>query len=151
MAWDEWEQIKAGVADRGATDMQINHVPVEPGANASTVTGGLKSSKRAWLTAGERVGSLRTKVGTALAELEDGQAGVGSGGGCLSAVAQVELYASWKRYAENVGKRCASLQGVLSQVGHDQLKTDEAVKAEMDRIKRQYADTDAIGGQTKGR
>lgn len=151
MAWDEWEEIKADVANRHSTDMQLNQFPPEPGPSASAVTGGLRSSKKAWLTAGEGVGSLRKGINTALIGLEDGQTGLGAETGCLSAAAQRDVYASWKRYIEDVSKRCGSLQGILGQVGHDQLKTDEAVKNEIDLFQRQYADTDATGGQAKGR
>ncbi|MEK8144920.1 hypothetical protein NKH18_35470 [Streptomyces sp. M10(2022)] len=61
------------------------------------------------------------------------------------------MYDSWKKYAESVSKRCGSLQGILQQVGRDLLTTDDAVKAEMDKLKLKYADTDAVGGQAKGR
>ncbi|MFE3142075.1 hypothetical protein [Streptomyces scopuliridis] len=151
MAWDEWEQIKADVANPKSTGMQLNQFPADSGPAVSAVTGGLKSSKKAWLTAGEGVGSLRKGVSTALTRLEESQTGLGAETGCLSAAAQRDVYASWKRYIEDVSKRCGSLQGILRQVGHDQLKTDEAVKAELDMLQLKYADTDAIGGQAKGR
>ncbi|GAA2248965.1 hypothetical protein GCM10010232_40550 [Streptomyces amakusaensis] len=146
MAWDEWEQIKAGVAERQSGGTQLNQLSAETGSSAGAGTGGLKSSKKAWLSAGEGVGSLRGPLGTALGKLADGQAGLGEGEGCLSAAAQKELYVSWKRYAEDVGKRCGSLQKIMEQVGHDQLRTDEAVKGEFDRVKSAYADTAAVGG-----
>ncbi|MBT2368070.1 hypothetical protein J7E88_22820 [Streptomyces sp. ISL-10] len=151
MAWDEWEQIKADVGNRQSEAMQINHVPVEPGPSVSAVTGGLASSKKAWLTAGDGVGSLRKSIGDALTKLETGQAGLGAQSGCQSAAAQKELYESWKRYGKDVSKRCGSLQKILEQVGHDLLMTDEAVKTEVDKLKAQYADTDAVGGQAKDR
>jgi hypothetical protein len=151
MGWDEWEQIKANVAARQSTGMQLNQLPPDQGASVSAVTGGLKSSQKAWLTAGQGVGSLRKSVSTALTKLEEGQKGLGAETGCLSAAAQGEVYDSWKRYAVDVSKRCGSLQKILEQVGHDQLKTDEAVKAEVDKLKVEYADTGAIGGQAKGR
>jgi hypothetical protein len=75
MAWDEWEQIKAGVAGEQPVAMRLNQVPVEPGAGPSQVTSGLRSSKKAWTTAGEGVGSLRKTIGVGLTKLEDGQAG----------------------------------------------------------------------------
>ncbi|MDX5568805.1 hypothetical protein PYK79_43510 [Streptomyces sp. ID05-04B] len=31
MAWEEWEQLKAGAAERHSTGMQLNHVPTDPG------------------------------------------------------------------------------------------------------------------------
>ncbi|MFF5976068.1 hypothetical protein ACFY7C_31615 [Streptomyces sp. NPDC012769] len=152
MAWDEWDQIKAEMAGGGQpTAMRLNQVPVEPGSGPSAVTGGLKSSQKAWNTAGEGVGSLRQGIGTGLTKLEAGQAGLGATTGCLTAAAQKDVYDSWKKYAESVSKRCGSLQGILQQVGRDVLTTDDAVKGEMDRLSREYADTDAVGGQTKGR
>ncbi|MET9961448.1 hypothetical protein ABZ128_20735 [Streptomyces sp. NPDC006326] len=131
--------------------MRLNHVPVEPSAGPSAVTGGLKSSQKAWNTAGQGVGSLRQTIGTALTKLEDGQTGIGDTTGCLSAAAQKEVYDSWKKYAESVSERCGSLQGILEKVGRDVLTTDEAVNAEMNKLNAKYADTDAVGGQAKGR
>ncbi|MCF4139160.1 hypothetical protein L1856_24015 [Streptomyces sp. Tue 6430] len=151
MAWDEWEQIKADVTDRQPVAMRLNQVPVEPSSGPSAVTGGLKSSKKAWVTAGTGVGSLRGGVSTALAKLAEGQAGLGAIPGCLSAAAQKEVYDSWKKYAESVSERCGSLQKILEQVGHDLLTTDEAVKGEIHKLDLKYADTDAVGGQAKGR
>jgi uncharacterized protein YukE len=151
MAWDEWEQIKAEMTDRQPVAMRINHVPVEPDTGPSAVTGGLKSSKKAWATAGEGVGSLRQSIGTALTKLEDGQAGLGATTGCLSAAAQKDVYDSWKKYAESVSERCGSLQRILEQVGRDLLSTDQAVEGEMQKLNLKYADTDAVGGQAKGR
>ncbi|WP_329419241.1 hypothetical protein OG810_05305 [Streptomyces sp. NBC_01693] len=151
MAWDEWQQIKANVAERHSTDMRLNELPPDAGPSSNSVTGGVKSSKKAWLTAGEGVGSLRTALGTALRQLEEGQAGLGTLESCLGATAQREVYSSWKRYLGHVSKRCGSLQSILEQVGHDQLKTDEAVKAEIDVLQVQFTDTDAVGGRAKGR
>ncbi|MDX3533328.1 hypothetical protein PV721_02870 [Streptomyces sp. MB09-01] len=152
MAWDEWEQIKAGAGDGQHVAMRLNQVPADPGTGApSAVTGGLQSSKKAWTAAGEGVGSLRQTMGTALTKLEDGQTGIGSTAGCLTAAAQKDVYDSWKKYAESVSERCGALQGILNQVGRDLLTTDEGVQAEMNRLNATYADTDAVGGQTKGR
>ncbi|KJY37661.1 hypothetical protein [Streptomyces katrae] len=151
MGWDEWDRIKAGAAGGGPVGMRLDHVPAEPAAGPSAVTGGLQSSKKAWTTAGEGVGSLRRSIGGALARLEDGQAGLGTTTGCLTAAAQKDVYESWKKYASSVSERCGSLQGVLERVGRDLLTTDEAVRAEMDGLDRRYADTDAVGGQAKGR
>ncbi|MES9510528.1 hypothetical protein ABWJ92_29645 [Streptomyces sp. NPDC000609] len=150
MAWDEWEQIKSEVTDRQSVAMRINHVPMEPPTGPSAVTGGLKSSKKAWVTAGEGVGSLRRSIGAALTQLEDGQAGIGATTGCLSTAAQKDVYDSWKKYAERVSERCGALQKILEQVGHDLLSTDDAVEGEMQKLNLKYADTDAVGGRAKG-
>ncbi|MBT1188536.1 hypothetical protein HET69_32300 [Streptomyces sp. CJ_13] len=151
MAWDEWEQIKADVNSGQPVAMRLNHVPVEPSAGPSAVTGGLQSSKKAWSAAGEGVGSLRPTVGTALTKLEQGHAKVGAIAGCLSAAAAKEVYDSWKKYAEGVSERCGSLQHVLEQVGRDLLTTDDAVRGEMSKLNLKYADTEAVGGQAKDR
>ncbi|WEH33930.1 hypothetical protein PZB75_11450 [Streptomyces sp. AM 4-1-1] len=150
MAWDEWEEIKADVAVGRPTGMQLNQVPVDPALSTSAVTGGLKSSKKAWVTAGEGIGSLRKGISSALVRLEDGQSGLGANPGCPSAAAQREVYDSWKRYVEDLSERCDSLQRILGQVGHDQLMTDEAVNAAFHTLQLTYADTDAVGGQAKG-
>ncbi|MGW1276352.1 hypothetical protein ACWD4V_05260 [Streptomyces tsukubensis] len=145
MAWDEWEQIKAGVAEREATAMRLNGLPPdETGPGISAVTLGLQSSRQAWLAAGEGVGSLRRGVTTAAGKLTDGQSGLGETAGCLSAAAQQELYASWKKYADDVSRRCGSLQGILDQVGRELLRTDEAVEAEIGKVRAEFADRDDI-------
>ncbi|MGW5678093.1 hypothetical protein ACWEV4_23945 [Streptomyces sp. NPDC003860] len=135
MAWDEWEQLKAGAAERRSTGMQLN---------SAGAAGAVKSSRQAWTTAGESIGSLRKGIGTAVGKLADGQAGLGKTDGCLSAAAQREVYASWQRYAQDVGKRCESLRSIMERVGRDQLATDEAVKAEIDRVRGAYADVDPV-------
>ncbi|MFJ2642035.1 hypothetical protein [Streptomyces sp. NPDC087511] len=150
MAWDEWEQIKTEVTGRQTVAMRLNHVPMEPPTGPSAITGGLNSSRKAWVTAGEGVGSLRRSIGTALTQLEDGQAGLGATTGCLSAAAQKDVYDSWKKYVERVSERCGALQKILEQVGHDLLSTDDAVKGEMQKLNLKYADTDAVGGRVKG-
>ncbi|MFF3731284.1 hypothetical protein ACFYXM_13445 [Streptomyces sp. NPDC002476] len=151
MAWDEWEQIKADVTGRQPVAMRLNQAAAEPGPSAGGATGTLKSSRKAWATAGEGIGSLRGNIRTALSRLEDGQAGLGEVTGCLSAAAQKDVYSSWRKYARSVGERCGTLQKLLEQAGNDQLTTDEAVKGELDKLKQKYADTDAVGGQDKGR
>ncbi|MFE0422367.1 hypothetical protein [Streptomyces sp. NPDC058953] len=152
MAWDEWEQIKAEVAERNAPGMQLNGLPPDDsGPTSSMITGGLKSSQQAWLAAGEGVGSLRKGVTTALGKLEDGQSGLGATEGCLTAAAQKEIHTSWKRYAEEVSRRCGSLQGILEKVGKDLLLTDEAVKSEVDKVRAEFADRDDVACVPTGR
>lgn len=142
MAWDEWEQIKAGVAER----MQLNQLPPAGGAG-SNVTGGLQSNKTAWNKAGDGVGTLQGKIGKALTKLETGQSGLANSAGCLTAGAQKEVYDSWARYVKSVGERCGSVKTLLQQVGSDLLKTDDSVRSAIGAIDKKYADTPALGGQ----
>ncbi|MFD1273757.1 hypothetical protein ACFQ51_24815 [Streptomyces kaempferi] len=47
--------------------------------------------------------------------------------------------------------RCGNLSGLLEKAGNDQLKTDEAIEAEIGNLKVAYADTQTVGGRDKGR
>ncbi|MGW4033402.1 hypothetical protein ACWEFL_29590 [Streptomyces sp. NPDC004838] len=152
MAWDEWEQLKSEAAERTSTGTRLNQVAVGPGPAASEVTGGVRSSRAAWVAAGRSVDSLRGAVTTALGKLAEEQPGTGGdAGGCLSASAEREVYASWKKYAEDVRKRCGSLAAIMARVGNEQLLTDEGVKAEISAVASGYADTVAVGGETRER
>jgi hypothetical protein len=144
MAWDEWERIKAGVAGPRGTGTRLGGPPAETDPGVSAVTGGVRSSRKAWLAAGEGVGSLSGGVATALGKLTAAQPGPARPDDCLSAVAQRELHASWQRYAQGVSRRCASLQGILRRVGREQLTTDEGVRAELSGVRVRYADTDPV-------
>ncbi|MCT9087635.1 hypothetical protein N4G70_02005 [Streptomyces sp. ASQP_92] len=155
MAWDEWEQLKADAVarDGGATRMQINGVPPD-GANASAgseVTGGLKTTKAAWMKAGVGVGDQREGLGKALTALSEGQKGLGLTEGCLTAAAQDKVYASWARYVRDLNEKCGSLQGILDQTGHDLLRTDKTVTGALEQVQIKYQDTPAVGGDARNR
>ncbi|MFF9346956.1 hypothetical protein [Streptomyces sp. NPDC014734] len=147
MAWEEWEQAKTEVADRRGTRMRLNQV--DPGGGGDTGT--LVSNKPAWSRAGHDVGALGDDMGKALGKLSDGQEGLAADAGCRTAAAQKDVHGSWQRYLKGVRGRCAKLAGLLDGAGSDQLKTDEALKAELGNLKVEYADTPAVGGQSKGR
>ncbi|MEU2062345.1 hypothetical protein [Streptomyces sp. NPDC013455] len=149
MSWDEWEQLKADAAARGSSQMQLNHVPMDPGGSGAA--GKLKSDKKTWTMAGEDTKGLQDDIGKALGKLDDGQSGLGETSGCESAAAQKELYDSWKKYVGDVKSRCGELGGLMERSGHDLSKSDGEVKAELDRVAAKYKDTDAVGGQAKGR
>ncbi|MFD3885848.1 hypothetical protein ACFWSH_11395 [Streptomyces microflavus] len=151
MAWDEWEQCKTDAAANGSAQMQLNQSPSEGGNPAGPASEDLKSDKKAWVAAGEGVTSLKVGVGKALTKLADGQAGLGDTGGSRSAAAQKELYGSWKKYVSDVSGRCDALGGLLQKAGHDLSKSDQEVKAEIEKLDVRYKDTEAVGGRTKGR
>ncbi|MEU3783659.1 hypothetical protein [Streptomyces sp900129855] len=143
MAWDEWEQLKSAAAEQHAAQMQLNHVPLDPGGG----TGTLVSNKPAWSKAGQDVGSLREDISKALGKLTDGQKGLGEDAGCLTAAAQKDVHDSWETYVKNVSGRCGKLSALLEKAGNDQLKTDEAIEVEIGNLKVEYADTPAVGGK----
>ncbi|MFG3657798.1 hypothetical protein [Streptomyces sp. NPDC047706] len=147
MAWEEWEQLKSA-AEQHSAQMQLNQVPVEPGGSGS---GTLVSNKPAWSKAGQDVDSLRDDVSRAMRKLAEGQKGVGNDVGCLTAGAQTAVYESWERYIKSVSGRCSKISALLEKVGSDQLKTDEAIEAEIASLAVAYADTPAVGGQATGR
>ncbi|MFJ7331097.1 hypothetical protein ACIQVN_33270 [Streptomyces cyaneofuscatus] len=149
MAWDEWDQLKADAAANGSAQMQLNQAPPAGGTQAGAASGDLRSDKKAWVKAGEGVAGLRTGVGKALANLADGQAGLGDTSGSRSAAAQKELYDSWKKYVSDVSGRCGALGGLMQKAGHDLAKSDEEVKEDLEKLKVAYKDTEAVGGQAK--
>ncbi|MFI6205639.1 hypothetical protein ACIBAI_04480 [Streptomyces sp. NPDC051041] len=154
MAWDEWERLKAAAAERQSADTRLNSVTSGQGAaggGGSGNSGRLRSSKSAWNRAGQGVGSLQEDIGKAMTKLEDGQKGLTDGAGCLTTAAQREVYGSWERYVKRVSGRCGKLAGIMEKVGSDLLKTDEAIRDEIAKLKAEYRDTPAAGGQPKGR
>ncbi|MFD9396322.1 hypothetical protein ACFWBB_37980 [Streptomyces sp. NPDC060000] len=143
MAWEEWEQLKSAAAEQHAAQMQLNHVPLDPGGS----TGTLVSNKPAWSKAGQDIGSLREDISKAMANLTDGQKGLGEDAGCLTAAAQRDVHDSWETYVKNVSGRCGKLSGLLEKAGNDQLKTDEAIEVEIGNLTVEYTDTPAVGGK----
>ncbi|MFF8101183.1 hypothetical protein ACF07S_15680 [Streptomyces sp. NPDC016640] len=155
MAWEEWEQLKVAAAERHTTQMQLDQLPADQGSTGSGGSGGgvlnLRSDRAAWTKAGEGVKSLREGLGRAWVKAELGQTGLGKGSGCLTAVAQQDVYDSWKRYVKDMSEVCDGLAGVLEKAGNDQLRTDEAVKAEIAKLRTEYYEDTPAGGQAKGR
>ncbi|MFE1861684.1 hypothetical protein [Streptomyces anandii] len=152
MAWEEWEQLKAVALERRSTQMRLNQLPADQGGTSGGgAVGDLRSDRAAWAKAGEEVGSLRSHVSKALAKLDEGQKGLGSDSGCQTATAQREVHASWERYVKAVTGRCGKLAGLLDQVGRDQLRTDEAIKSEIQALTLAYEDTPAVGAGSEGR
>ncbi|MFE9387535.1 hypothetical protein ACFYMO_30595 [Streptomyces sp. NPDC007025] len=116
---DEWTGLKRDVEAR----MQL----AGAGDGGKGSVGGLKSSRKAWTSAGEGVGKLRSGIRKAMKEFEAGQRGTGSHGaigGLECASAQRELHASWQVYVEAVSRRCGELGGKLEKAGNNQYKSD---------------------------
>ncbi|MBQ0828646.1 hypothetical protein [Streptomyces tagetis] len=136
MAWEEWEQLKAAAAERQSAHTQLNQLPADQGGTSPSATygppsGRLRSDKTAWSKAGEGLGELRTGMGKALKKLEDAQTGLDKKGAFLTATAQLGVFDSWERRAKDIGEWCDGLAGVLEKTGNDQLRTDEAIRAEI--------------------
>ncbi|MEV7286861.1 hypothetical protein AB0O01_20210 [Streptomyces sp. NPDC093252] len=155
MAWEEWEQLKAAAADRHTTHMQLNQLPADQGPTGSGAGGHgvlkLRSDRAAWTKAGESVGLLRGDLDKAWGEMELGQTGLEKGTGCLTAAAQQDVHDSWKRYVKDVGGVCDGLADVLEKAGNDQLRTDEAIKTEIAKLRTDYYGDEPADGLAMGR
>ncbi|MGW5332478.1 hypothetical protein [Streptomyces bauhiniae] len=148
MAWDEWDQAKTAAAGRQNAHMQLNQLPADQGSSGTggslgPPAGELRSDKGAWSKAGQGVGDLRDNIGKALTKLEDGQTGLSKAAGCLTATAQRGVHSSWKRRVKDIGALCDGLAEVLERTGNDQLRTDEAIKAQIARLGGDPAGTSA--------
>ncbi|MER6435376.1 MULTISPECIES: hypothetical protein [unclassified Streptomyces] len=154
MAWEEWEHLKAVAAERHTAQMQLNQLPAGEGVITSGGGGGgvlkLRSDKAAWTKAGEGVGSLRDDLGKAWVKAESGQTALGSASMCLTSATQQDVYDSWKRYVKDVSEVCEGLADVLEKAGNDQLRTDEAINAEISKLKTEYYGDRPDGGPVKG-
>ncbi|MGW5044946.1 hypothetical protein [Streptomyces griseoluteus] len=144
MAWSEWEQVKAASAERQSAQMQLNGLPSDAGGSGTLV-----ADRPAWAKAGRDVSALRDGMDKARGHLEDGQEGLAKQAGCLTAAAQSDVFASWKKYVSQVSGRCAKLATVLENAGKNELKTEEAIKAEIGTMRTAYADTPATGKHGK--
>ncbi|MFB6714494.1 MULTISPECIES: hypothetical protein [unclassified Streptomyces] len=139
MAWDEWEQLKAEVAERHSVKMHLNQAGEDPSGGS----GGVRSSKAAWIRAGEGVGVLGGNIKNALSKLEQEQKGAEANREVLSAVAQQEVYQSWNEYLTRVRGRCGALRNLLEKTGHDQFKNDDAIREAFNALGEKYEDTDS--------
>ncbi|MET7679091.1 hypothetical protein [Streptomyces sp. NPDC005423] len=155
MAWEEWEQLKATALDRHSAQMRLNSLPMdrEGGGTSGARTPSLKlrSDRKAWSAAGEGIGELRDTAGKARTELEDGQTGLDTGPGCLTAAAQKGVYDSWERRVKDISELCDGLADVLEKAGNDQLRTDESIKAEITKLRVRFEGGSVAMGPRKGR
>ncbi len=139
MAWSEWEQIKAEVAERHSVQMRLNQAGGEPSGGV----GGVQSSKAAWTRAGEGVGELGGDVQEVLSSLKQEQSGGAVNADVLSAAAQKDVYQSWSEYLTRVRDRCGTLRGLLEKTGSDQFKNDDAIRDAFDGLAKKYKDSDS--------
>ena len=156
MSWqDEWEQHKAASQQKSATGAG-DSPPGETGTRLAgadgqenwSSKGKLKSSKSAWSKAGSDTGGLATNIKKSLSTLAEKQPGAISG--VQTAASQRKVYQSWKRYLEDVSKRCQAIEARMEKAGNDGYKTDEDINAAFAAMKKDYQDTDALGGAKRG-
>ncbi|MFF0461105.1 hypothetical protein [Streptomyces mexicanus] len=148
MAWEEWERLKSTAVERHSMRMRLNQLPADRGGRGSAgggATGTLRSDQAAWSAAGQGVGDLRDNIAKALAKLQEGQTGL-TRGGSLTAAAQKSVHDSWERRVKDISALCGGLADVLEKAGNDQLRTDEAIKAEIAELRVGSEDVAAADG-----
>ncbi|WP_063731035.1 hypothetical protein [Streptomyces sp. RTd22] len=148
----EWAQMKREAS--GETGMSLASADTKPNWGQGG-SGGVRSSKSAWTAAGEGVGKLRGNIRTALTKLEEEQSGLGAGsetgGGIECAVAQREIYRSWKRYLKGVSGKCGTFQDRLEKAGDHHYKNDAAIEREFSQLDNLHKDTKPVGGESRDR
>ncbi|MDI3417960.1 hypothetical protein [Streptomyces luteolus] len=143
--WAAAKQDAAGMSLASAGD---------GGGWAGGGSGTIRSDKAAWNQAGQSLITLRGHIKKSLTQLEEGQAGTGTGGGeVLSGKALKEVHTSWQKYLQDVSRRCGELQGFFEKFGNDQDKNDQAIKSALSKmaVKDGDEDTAGVGGQSKDR
>lgn len=139
MGWEEWDQLKSQVAERH-TGMQLNQLPVEPGASGgATDTGGggtLRHTGKPWNQAADTAGELRTSTSAAKKELTDAHTGVASGAAGLASLGTLtEVLASWEKRIGAVRDECDALEPKLRQVAKDLTGADVAAGGRADAVR----------------
>ncbi|MEE1746730.1 amino acid ABC transporter permease [Streptomyces sp. JV184] len=130
MVWDEWEQLKAGVAERHATPMQINGLQGRDGSAASAGggTGTLRHKGGPWTKAAGTADGLQTSTITAKADLHRAHDGTAGGlAGLASLGALTSVLTSWEERLGRVRAECGSLEPKLRQVAVEFAEVDAEV------------------------
>ncbi|MFJ2915985.1 amino acid ABC transporter permease [Streptomyces sp. NPDC087307] len=132
VAWDEWEQLKAGAAERHATAMQINGLQRGDGSGGSTGGGGgtgtLKHKGGPWTKAAGTADGLQTSTITAKADLRRAHDGTAGGlAGLASLGALTSVLTSWEERLGRVRTECGSLEPKLRQVAVEFAEVDAEV------------------------
>ncbi|MEU6403586.1 hypothetical protein [Streptomyces sp. NPDC046985] len=133
MAWDEWEQLKAGAAQR----MRIDHL-AEPGGGGAGGGSGpdLKASQGPWTKAAGVAQDLRTATDAGLTELRTAHEGVKSGAaGFTSTAALDEILGTWEKRLTSVRDECERLHGALAKAGRDFGEVDPAVAGKVHGVR----------------
>ncbi|MEV7957852.1 amino acid ABC transporter permease [Streptomyces sp. NPDC088141] len=132
MVWDEWERLKAEVAERHATHMQINGLQGGDGHTEPTGGGGgtgmLKHKGGPWTKAAGTADDLQTNTITAKVDLRRAHHGTADGLAGLSSLGALKsVFTSWDERLGRVREECSSLEPKLRQVAADVAEVDAEV------------------------
>ncbi|MGQ7751316.1 amino acid ABC transporter permease [Streptomyces sp. WC2508] len=134
MAWDEWEQVKAQVAERHTARLQLNGLPGEGGrADPSGGGGGggagtLRHKGGPWTKAAGTADGLQTSTITAKVDLRKAHDCISSGLAGLSSLGSLKsVLTSWDERLGRLREECSSLEPKLRQVAVDFAEVDAEV------------------------
>ncbi|ARP70924.1 hypothetical protein LK07_15405 [Streptomyces pluripotens] len=135
MAWDEWDQLTAGAAQR----MQIDHLAGPGGGGSNGSSGGpapdLKASQGPWTKASGIAQELQTATHAALTEIQTAHESIKGGtDGFASTAALNEILPTWEKRLASVRNECDRLHGALAKTGRDFGEFDPAVAGKLSRI-----------------
>ncbi len=138
MAWDEWEQLKASVAERHPTQMHLNQGPSAQGGSGGEGGGGagtLKHTGGPWTRAARTANDLGTSTAQAKTDLRSGHVGVAAASEGLTSLGALKaVLTSWEKRLATVREECDSLEPKLRQVAKDMGEVDVKVGAKTDSV-----------------
>ncbi|MFE4547985.1 amino acid ABC transporter permease [Streptomyces sp. NPDC056785] len=137
MAWDEWEQVKAAVAERHSTGTQSGLLPaggggspLGQGAGRDGGSGTLRHSSGPWNRAASTADALRISARSTTASLRSSHTGVSAGPGGLAGLGVLKtVLGSWEKRLEAVRDECDALEPELRAVARDLGEVDRGVAA----------------------
>lgn len=151
----EWAQIKQEVSADPVLTLAHADAGGGGGSNPPTVGGdaGFASDQAAWKAAATAVGTLADNLSKAGGKLNDTQQGMDTSLQFTDSTfetlqAQSELHPTWNGYVSSLLARCAALKEQLNAAGATLCISDEAMRAEFDKLDDGYQDTPAVGGQS---
>ncbi|MFI6347937.1 amino acid ABC transporter permease [Streptomyces sp. NPDC050560] len=110
MTWNEWEQIKADVAERRSAGMTLDHAP----ERKNDGEGDLNHSRGPWARAAGAASDLSRSMTTAKSDLDSADKGVSAGlQGLASLGSLTTVLASWDERLTAVQGECRNLNPAL--------------------------------------
>jgi hypothetical protein len=140
MAWDEWEQLKAEVAQRHSMRMELNDAAPGRSAGAANApdsggSGTLQHTDQPWNHAAAVAGDLDTGMGNAKRDLDTAVTAASSGLQGLSSVDALRtIHRSWDDRLSAIQRECQALQPALSNVSRTLGETDGAVGSRVSSV-----------------
>jgi hypothetical protein len=135
MAWDEWEQLKAGAAERHSAEMQLNQASGDPRASGGGGTGTLRHTGGPWTKTADTADDLQISTVTSKVELRSAHDGITGGAAGLASLGVLKaVLNSWDKRLGRVRDECIALGPKLRQVAVDLGEVDVQVGNKTDAV-----------------